>query len=133
MQKNIMIMNIIDMFVENIANSIDKFLIIDELNSIRNSDGRKNDAPKCCKKGSFIYFLYDSSDEVIYIGETGQTVKNRLYIDGSGAHCNKVWFKEVVKLKYYSDTGMDFNSRKVLERALISKYKPKYNDNKSLK
>ena len=46
----------------------------------------------------------------------------------AGDTVKKYWFNEVTKLKYYSNTEMDELSRKTIERALIQKYKPKYND-----
>jgi hypothetical protein len=133
MQKDKIVIDIIDEFVESISNTMKSQPIEEDLDNVRYSDGRKSGAPECCKRGSYIYFLYDSSGEIIYIGETGKSVKNRLYSDGSGAHCNKEWFNKVVKLKYYNNAKMDYNTRKLLERALISKYNPKYNDNKLLK
>ncbi|MGY0372307.1 GIY-YIG nuclease family protein [Clostridium sp. JNZ J1-5] len=122
--------NLVNMFTNDIAELVTDSLKDERIETILNTDGRLKGASECCKKGSFIYFLYDKNNEIIYIGESGQTIKNRLYTDGSGSHCNKEWFNEVKSLKYYKNNEMDFNSRKLIERALIKKYNPKYNDGK---
>jgi len=128
-----MILELTDKFANDVSTSIETMLIEEKLDVIKTSNGRKRNSPDCCRKSSSIYFLYDDKDEIIYIGETGTSVKHRLYTDGSGSHCRKNWFTKVNKLKYYKNSRMDVNSRKTIERALIQKYKPKYNDKQSKK
>lgn len=105
---------------DNLSNKVD-------VDKIKVSNGKSKEGLECCKKGSFIYFLFNKNDDVIYIGESGQSVKNRLYTDGNGSHCQKDWFKEVEYVRYYNDKGMDDNTRKIIERALIMTYGEKYN------
>lgn len=102
------------------------------VDAIKNSDGRDTGSLECCKSGSFIYYLYNKNNEIIYIGETGKSVKSRLFCDGSGSHCNKRWFSEVEYVKYYKDENMKYDYRKMIERTLILYYRDKYklyNDN----
>lgn len=117
-------------FEKKISDKINKKLYSENLENIKASDGRSKDCPICCKKGSFIYFLYSDNDNILYIGETGTSVKSRLFGDGSGAHCIKSWFIEVKKVKYYKDENMNLKARKLIERALIKHYDPPYNDKK---
>lgn len=128
-----MVLELTNKFINNVATKIEVLLVEEDLNVIKNSNGAKKNAPECCKKGSAIYFLYNDQNEIIYIGETGTSVKHRLYTDGSGAHCRKDWFTEVKRLRYYKDSKMGDESRKTIERALIQKYKPTYNDKKAKK
>lgn len=121
------LMDITNGYIGKISINIKNFLKEESLDIIKSSNGKNKKSPECCKKGSFVYFLYDSKDKIIYIGESGKSVKRRLYLDGSGAHCTKGWFKDVVKIKYYMNIQMDVYTRKVLERALISEHKPKHN------
>lgn len=100
---------------------------IDDISKINSSDGRSNKSPEYSNKSSYIYFLYSQDDKLIYIGETGQKLKNRLFSDGSGAHKNKKWFKDIAYLKYYKNDNMDDYTRKAIERLLILKFDPKYN------
>lgn len=74
MKNNKKVIRILDEFVDSIDNVIKDLLIEESLDKVRTSDGRKVNAPACCKKGSFIYF-YMAHDEIIYIGETGQAIK----------------------------------------------------------
>ena len=115
-------------FIKETSNFIEKSLIKEDINLIRKSDGRKKGSCECCKHGSYIYFLFDDLDKIIYIGESGQSVKHRLFTDGTGSHCGKYWFSDVKYLKYYKDDDMGSNVRKLLERVLIAKYNPIYND-----
>lgn len=116
--------------VEKISEEVESKLIEESLEKIKNTNGNRKDAPRCNKTGSYIYFLYNDLNEIIYIGESGVSVKNRIYGDGTGAHCKKEWFYQVDKLKYYIDKSNYCNYRKLLERALILKHNPKYNDGK---
>jgi len=118
-------------FTNQFANKVDELikneLKTEKLSLIKKSHGNMMGSPECCKENSYIYFLYNDNEEIIYIGETGKSIKRRLFNDGSGAHCSKGWFVNVKKIKYYKNNEMKSNTRKIIERALIKKYKPEYN------
>lgn len=114
-------------FTNNICNEIEKNLLKIDINEMKISDGRQTGAPICCKSGSFIYYAYDKSDNIIYIGESGESVKTRFFGDGDGSHCKKEWFNEVSYVKYYKNNSMDHDTRKLIERVLILKYRKIYN------
>lgn len=121
----------LDEYTEIISKYIDDGLSDSiDIKLIKETHGRKKNAPLCCKNGTFIYYLYDKLGNIIYIGETDASVKSRLFGDGSGSHKHKVWFNQVHSVKYYEDYRMDCNRRKSIERALIQKHNPKYNDGK---
>lgn len=123
--------DLVNNFSDGIAELITRSLKEESLEKILSTDRRKRDTIECCKNGSVIYFLYNKNNEIIYIGESKNTIKNRLYTDGSGSHCKKEWFKEVKYLKYYKNNDInDSDIRKLIERALIKKFNPKYNDGK---
>jgi len=119
--------------LENFASKLYKEMEIDfktvNINNVKNSDGRKNDALEVCKRGSFVYLLYDSNNKLLYVGETGISIKSRCFSDGSGAHKNKPWFNDVSYIKYYRKNNSDFSSfeRKAIENALCILLKPKNN------
>lgn len=95
--------------------------------NIEAADGRRKDNP-ISKKGSYVYAAYDAGGCLLYIGETGVSIKNRFITDGSGSHKEtKIWYEymETVKYKEIMD---DKNYRKLLERALILAGNPKYQD-----
>lgn len=101
----------------------------ENVKKIINTDGRKRGAPKSCRKSSSVYILYSNTDEVLYVGETGTSIKNRLCGDGSGSHDKKSWFSEVSYLQYYestSKTPLTKQERKLLEQAFSIVLKPKY-------
>ena len=119
--------NTLDSIIENFANSICDEIrknLSEEvgIEEIKKSNRRGEKPPIYSKKGSFIYYLYNEEDNIIYIGESGVSVKRRLFGDGSGAHCHKEWFHEVKYVKYYKNDDMDKDTRKLIERALIYKY-----------
>ncbi|MCR3758459.1 hypothetical protein KYB31_05545 [Clostridium felsineum] len=118
--------DIIMKFENDICESISKNLSEKvEIDLIRKSDARFKNALECCKKGSIIYFLYDCNDRIIYIGESGKSLKHRLFTDGNGSHFKKNWFYKVKYARYYK-RNMDDDTRKLIERALIAKLKSKY-------
>lgn len=119
-----------DKFINDISNIIERLLVKADINLIDESDGRQKDSCECCKNGSYIYILFNELDKIIYIGETGQSIKHRLFTDGTGSHFQKTWFHNVKYLKYYKNDRMDSKIRKLLERALIAKYNPIHNDGK---
>lgn len=104
-------------------------------NTIVNCNGRKKDSHEACKRGSFVYLLFDKNDELLYVGETGTSIKSRLIGDGSGSHRKKPWFDDVEIVKYYCVPADCENSnemqRKLIEQALSICLKPKYYGRKS--
>ncbi len=94
-----------------------------EVSIIKAIHSNKKNAPEWTKKGSYIYFLYNKSHELIYIGETGVRIKARLFTNGDGAHCKKGWFSNVQYVRYYKDDNMDRDTRKMIERALILEHR----------
>lgn len=113
----------LDVFLKDMSEYIEKMLSDKiDINKIKQSDGRKKDSLRCCKVGSYIYLIYNCDEKLIYIGETGETVKRRLFTDGSGAHCKKDWFIEARYIRYFESSNMDDKTRKLIERVLILKY-----------
>lgn len=85
------------------------------------------------EQGSFVYLLYSGSNELLYIGETGASIKARLVGNGSGAHDKKIFYDQVQKVRYYKIPASIDNqkaARKMIEQALSIHLKPKYYDNK---
>ena len=101
-------------------------LTIVPIDTILNSDGRKPNSPEACKKGSFVYLFFDKDDQLLYVGETGTSVKSRVNGDGSGSHFIKDWFHEVSTVKYYCTSNDDEKERKLVEQALSISLHPKY-------
>jgi len=60
---------------------------------------------------------YTTDDILLYVGETGKSIKTRLTGDGSGSHNNKEWYREVAYIKYYRASNNNFSApeRKILE------------------
>lgn len=89
------------------------------IETVENSDGRTSEAHEACKKGSFLYLLYTIDDILLYVGETGESIKTRLTGDGSGSHNKKEWYQEVAYIKYYLANNNNFSApeRKILEES----------------
>ncbi len=80
-----------------------------------------------------LYFLYNESNEVVYVGKVGNgpttSLYHRLIGHGSGAHKNAYWWKEVYKCKFYRFVGLDDKEILQIERlSIFGKSQPKYND-----
>lgn len=71
---------------------------------------------------SFIYFLYDEEDKIIYIGQT------RDFLVRMGTHLKEK--KEVKKIRYFLISSKNVDT---IEKDLIIKHKPKYNYIKEIK
>lgn len=118
---------IIKGFTDDISVYIENNLSIKaNISVIEQTDGRIKPTPEYCQSGSFIYYIYDKLNNIIYIGETGTSIKNRLFNDGSGAHKLKYWFKYADYVRYFKDNNMTADERKLIERALILKYRQIY-------
>ena len=76
-----------------------------------------------------IYCLIDSSDEVVYIGESID-VKNRLsqHYSGDGNKCVYSLRDSLYFYANYGESLSDEDTRKRKEAKLIDKYNPKCND-----
>ncbi|MED4461871.1 GIY-YIG nuclease family protein [Metabacillus fastidiosus] len=95
------------------------------------ADGRLKIGHEGAKKGSFIYLLYDKNDKLLYVGETGETIKKRLKSHGSGSHSvkNSEMFNNVSYIKYLKTEKANALSpmeRKMIEQAFTIHLKPKY-------
>lgn len=112
--------NFINYISEYIGNNLSDKV---NINVIEQTDGRIKPAPEYCQSGSFIYYIYDKFNNIIYIGETGTSIKNRLFNHGLGAHKSKDWFKYASYIRYFKDNNMTFDERKLIERVLILKYR----------
>lgn len=80
-----------------------------------------------------IYFLYDKENIVIYVGKAGNGKKtsfaHRMYLHGSGAHCNKSWFDKVDKFRVKEFKNLSNKELSYIERLMIyAKEQPKFND-----
>lgn len=116
------------MITNNINFIINNFQSI-TVKEIEKSDGRFLNAPRACKQGFFIYLLFNRNDEVLYIGQTRQSIKHRTHTDGNGSHknCNN-WWGEVEYVKYYVSNELeDIKERNKLKKELIKILNPKYN------
>lgn len=118
-------------YAKNIYKNLESQLKKVDKNLLINSDGRKKNGHEGTKKGSFIYLLYDQNDLLLYVGETGTTIKNRLKADGDGSHFKKSpeMYNEVSYVKYIKGTFSPME-RKMIEQALTIYLKPKYYNNK---
>lgn len=90
----------------------------------------KNDDIEYLNNGSFIYVAYNHNI-VLYVGETGVHLGARFFGNGSGAHKNKEWFKNITSIRYFkiSDVDPSENLRKRLECGLIFLLEPIHNNN----
>lgn len=122
-------------YSKNVYEIIVNQLQIADRDIIVTTNGRLKIGHEGAKKGSFVYLLYDKNDKLLYVGETGTTIKNRLKADGSGAHFvkNRKMFDETSYIKYLKTIKNDALSpmeRKMIEQALTIHLKPKYYSNK---
>ena len=104
-------------------------MIEEDISIIQSTSGNTLTAPRACKSGSSVYILLSTSGDVLYVGETGVSVKSRCFGDGSGAHSKKPWFSEVARVKHFTkDSDADFSvkERKLAEQALSIHLSPKY-------
>ena len=94
---------------------------------IEEADGRRNRGNPISKEGSYVYAACDGEGELLYIGETGESIKARFKSHGSGAHNKKGWYIDIEKVRYMElPYGEDY--RKLLERALIFAGNPIHQD-----
>lgn len=96
-------------------------------NEIEEADGRSDPDNPVSKQGSYVYAACDGEGELLYIGETGKSIKRRFESDGSGAHNKKDWYLDMEKVRYM-ELPCDEDYRKLLERALILAGNPIHQD-----
>lgn len=81
-----------------------------------------------------IYFLYDDSDNIIYVGKVGDyektSLRDRMVGHGSGSHKKKdsSWYPLVVKGKFHQFSSLTNKQLEQVERLMIIRLKPRYND-----
>ena len=81
-----------------------------------------------------LYFLYDSNEDLIYIGMVGNykstSLRDRLVGHGSGAHkvLHSSWYNEIEKGRFLKFETLDELELTIIERVAIRYKKPKYND-----
>jgi hypothetical protein len=122
--------NLIKKCAEELYRKLENELITESIISIKNQNGNSNDSPRACKAGSSIYILCDKNNEILYVGETGKSIKTRCFGDGNGAHCKKMnWFNNVSNVKHFTKNNEDELSekeRKLIEQAFSIYLKPRY-------
>jgi hypothetical protein len=96
---------------------------------IEDADGRKDRSNLISKKGSVFYVAYEN-ENVLYVGESSVSVKNRFISDGGGSHreaCSN-WYTRMTHVKYVYSTLEDLPNmhRKLIEQALSICLSPEY-------
>ena len=96
------------------------------IETVEQSDGRRKDCHETSQKGSFVYLFYGYNDDLLYVGETGVSIKSRLTGDGNGAHNKKDWYQEISYIKYYRQNNSDLTEteRKIIEESITLVKKP---------
>ncbi len=116
---------------KDVYKSIESLLKRADRDDIANANGALKLGHEGAKKGSFIYLLFDENDYLLYVGETGTSIKKRLIGDGGGAHIfnNRLMYDETRYIKYLRTDKKDTLSpmeRKMIEQAITIYLKPKY-------
>ena len=96
---------------------------------IQTADARRVSECPISKQGSYVYAAYDANECLLYVGQTGESIKKRFRSHGSGAHFEEDWYKlETAKVRFQrlGPASADGYYRKLLERALILAGGPKY-------
>ena len=81
-----------------------------------------------------IYFLYDDSDNIIYVGKVGDyektSLRDRMVGHGSGSHKekDKDWYDLVKEGKFHQFPSLTNKQLEQIERLMIARLKPRYND-----
>lgn len=97
------------------------------------------DSNKCGRKSNYkngLYFLYNADDQIIYIGQIGNSTYTSLYDrmigHGKGSHNKKDsrWYQFVTFGKFHQFTGVTSAELNQIERlAIAGMNHPVYNDN----
>lgn len=68
---------------------------------IENADSRKK-KNRISEEGSYVYAAYDNSERLLYVGETGKSIKRRFISDGTGAYKekNKCWYEIMENVRF---------------------------------
>lgn len=79
------------------------------------------------KQASNCVYFFFNNDECLYIGQTGNTLYERCYVN-TPKHCDKDFFKESNMIHIIVlDEVIDQISRETIEAVLIQSYRPLYN------
>jgi hypothetical protein len=119
----------ISAYATDIYKNLEPQMYKESIKKVLETNGKNKDAPRACKPSSSVYILYSTSDEVLYVGETGKSVKTRCAGDGSGSHNKKPWFSEVNYIKHFTkdkEIELPEKERKLLEQAFSIYLSPKY-------
>lgn len=116
---------------EDIYLKVKDLLVLTTRDEIVTTNGTLSTGHEAAKRGSFVYLLYDKNLNLLYVGETGTTIKKRLVQDGGGSHHSKnpEMYNETKYVKYLKTSGISGLSemdRKFIEQALSIHLKPKY-------
>ena len=81
-----------------------------------------NSKSKKIEKDHIIY----TGNIVIYVGETGVSLKARFKGNGNSSHCKKYWYKNITEVKYirWDTEELTTPERKYLEAAITVSLKP---------
>lgn len=72
----------------------------------------------------YVYVLMTFAGEVLYVGQTKNTVEHRVFIQGTAHKYDKDWFNEVALIDVYTYQTKDYDEG---ERWLIKQLNPVYN------
>lgn len=80
-----------------------------------------------------LYFIYNSNDEIIYVGCISNEKTSSLYMriigNGKSAHVNKDWWKHANHIKFHKFEDYNKTQLFIAERLAIHKTnQPPYND-----
>lgn len=120
---------IISAFATDIYKKLEPKMYEEPIKKALEINGNNKEAPRACKSSSSVYVLYSASGEVLYVGETGKSVKTRCSGDGSGSYDKKHWFSEVHYIKHFtkdSENELPEKERKLLEQAFSIYLSPRY-------
>ncbi len=90
--------------------------------------GKKKN-PEFVNLGSFVYVAYENN-HVLYVGETGKSIKRRFITDASGSHKakNTDWYGRMTRVEYIKlpFEELPTKHRKLLEQAVSIKLIPEF-------
>ena len=92
---------------------------------IEQADRRRTNRHDAFTTGSFIYVAYEGST-ILYVGETGTSIKKRFTSHGSGAHNRREWYGRISEIRYVKLSNDEFPEplRKMVEQLLSWQLQP---------
>ena len=99
-------------------------------NCLEKVDGRKEREHPAVRKGSHVYVAHDA-ESVLYVGETGKSVRTRFMGDGKGAHRRADWYCRMTHVRFWKTPLESDHIRKLMEAALIFVLRPSAQADKS--